>query len=62
MDEFRVETPNLNNPNSDLNILKELDTMVESGIYFEGWPFVDFSNKKPNWEQISKGILSPSNL
>lgn len=43
------------------NIRKDLEGMLESGIYFEGLPFVEFSQKQMNWESFCNGILSPSN-
>lgn len=35
--------------------------MLDSGIYFDGQPFVDFEDRQANWEFFSKGILSPNN-
>ena len=49
-------------PGSANKILRELENMVENGIHFEGLPLIDFANKKPNWEKISKDILSPNNM
>lgn len=46
---------------ADHDIRRELEGMLESGIYFDGQPFVDFEDRQANWEFFSKGILSPNN-
>ncbi|CAI2387593.1 unnamed protein product [Moneuplotes crassus] len=40
--------------------LRELESKLKSGVYFDGYPFVDYENKQANWDNFSKGILSSS--
>ena len=62
---IRIETNHLSLPTTakfgtNREILKELESRLKSGVYYDGQPFVDFENKQANWVNFSKGILSPS--